>query len=80
MWASIKGAATVVSRMGEEHPGDPVFLEGLLEATKLRTARQTLFTGRDRRSSPECGGGSQQEAGHKKGDVVFVLEEKDRRP
>ncbi len=73
MWASLTGAATVISGVARVTTGDQPFLKELIEAGKLRTVI-------DRRYSLDeiAEAHRHAEAGHKKGHVVVVLEQTGR--
>jgi NADPH:quinone reductase-like Zn-dependent oxidoreductase len=73
MWASLTGAGKVISGGARPDPGDQALLKGLIEAGELRTVI-------DRRYSLEQIADAHRyvEAGHKKGNVVIVVEKQDR--
>ncbi len=74
MWVSITGTGEIISGVARGAAGDQSFLKGLIEAGELRTVI-------DRRYSLDeiAQAHSYAEAGHKKGHVVIVLEQEDRR-
>jgi NADPH:quinone reductase-like Zn-dependent oxidoreductase len=74
MWVSITGSAKVIGGVAASAAGDQSFLKGLIEAGEVRTVI-------DRRYSLDQIAEAHRyvEAGHKKGHVVIVLEQKDKR-
>jgi NADPH:quinone reductase-like Zn-dependent oxidoreductase len=74
MWISSTGAAKVVGGVARGDAGDVSFLKKLIEAGEIRTVI-------DRRYSLDQIAEAHRyaEAGHKKGHVVIVLEQKDQR-
>jgi hypothetical protein len=61
MWVSITGTANVVGRSDTCERRRRVFSQSAYRGRKAEDSnRQTLFTGRDRRGSPVCGGGAQE--------------------
>jgi NADPH:quinone reductase-like Zn-dependent oxidoreductase len=74
IWVSMTGAATVVTGVARAAAGDAAFLKALIEAGTLRTVI-------DRRYSLDeiADAHRHAEAGHKKGHVVIVLDERDER-
>ena len=73
MWASLTGAAKVITGVTSPAAGDQAFLKGLVETGKLRTVI-------DRRYSLDeiADAHRHAEAGHKKGHVVVLLDRTSR--
>ena len=73
MWASLTGAAKVITGVTSPAAGDQAFLKGLVETGKLRTVI-------DRRYSLDeiAEAHRHAEAGHKKGHVVVLLDRTSR--
>lgn len=73
MWASITGAAKVIGGVTRRAAGDQSFLKGLIEAGKLRTVIDRRYSLDDIAEAHRY-----VEAGHKKGNVVIVVEQTSR--
>jgi NADPH:quinone reductase-like Zn-dependent oxidoreductase len=75
MWLSITGAAKVIGGVAASAAGDQSFLKGLIEAGELRTVI-------DRRYSLDeiAEAHRYAEAGHKKGHVIILVEQTNKRP
>jgi 2-desacetyl-2-hydroxyethyl bacteriochlorophyllide A dehydrogenase len=73
MWASLTGAANVISGVASAAAGDQSLLKGLIEAGKLRTVIDRRYSLDDIAEAHRYA-----EAGHKKGHVVILLEQTSR--
>jgi len=71
MWASITGSAKITSGVAKVAHGDLSFLAGLLENGKLRTVIDRRY-----RLEQIADAHRYAEAGHKKGHVVIVIDQK----
>ena len=72
LWASITGSGKVVGGMAHCTAADRSFLLGLIEAGKLRTVIDRRYSLDEIVEAHRYAG-----AGHKKGNVVIVLDRKD---
>jgi NADPH:quinone reductase-like Zn-dependent oxidoreductase len=68
VWASVTGAAKVISGVTRDNAGDLSLLKGLLDAGKLRTVIDRRY-----RLEQIAEAHRYVEAGHKKGNVVVVI-------
>ena len=73
MWTKITGAAKVITGMARPKPGDLGFLGDLAEAGELRTVIDRRYPLNEIAKAHRYA-----EAGHKKGNVVIIIEEKGR--
>ena len=74
MWVSTTSTTKVISGVAGAAAGDVSFLKGLIEAGKLRTVIDRRYSLAEIAEAHRYA-----EAGHKKGHVVIVLEQKDKR-
>jgi NADPH:quinone reductase-like Zn-dependent oxidoreductase len=72
-WASITGAGNVIGGMARIKEGDLSFLAGLIEAGKIRTVIDRRYPLNEIAEAHRY-----VDAGHKKGNVVVIVVEKDR--
>ncbi len=73
MWISITGAVKVIGGVARSAAGDLSFVKGLIEAGELRTVIDRRHSLDEIAEVHRYG-----EAGHKKGNVVIVLEQASR--